>query len=161
MTIKICHSASENSLHEMTIPCWPTHTNELCNNYLILYAIIPFCSDMPYKHTHTLTHAQAKMLSTQLVNFASLRVCVLGRVDSLKGEHGVGQLMPIRVGVASEYSFAIFVSEIFPSLFGAHACVHARTHACVYTHTRAPTRLTISPEGHPESADSKRIAHEY
>lgn len=46
-----------------------------------------------------------------------------------------------RFYVVTEYSFAIFVSEIF------QICV------CIC--------LTILPVGHPECADSKRIAHQY
>lgn len=48
-----------------------------------------------------------------------------------------------RFHVVTEYSFALFVSEIFH----LSACV------CVC--------LTILPVGHPECADCKRIAHQY
>ncbi len=52
-----------------------------------------------------------------------------------------------RFHVVTEYSFAIFVSKIF----------HLRVCVCV----RACMCLTILPPGHPECADSKRIAHQY
>lgn len=49
-----------------------------------------------------------------------------------------------RIHAVTEYSFAISVGEIF------YLCVVSM---CV--------RFTILPSGHPESADSKRIAHQY
>lgn len=69
----------------------------------------------------------------------------MGKVAFLRG---VNTRNPddFRFHVVNEYSLAIFVTEIF------HLCL-VRLCVCVC--------LTSSPAGHPECADSKRIAHQY